>query len=83
MRTFKVLAVVAVFITAVGCSSEHDQGVRSGRDAARKARGEMGEFGAGAVQVGLAIKPGKIDDTKSADWNSGFRAGYNKEMAGK
>jgi hypothetical protein len=49
----------------------------------RQARGEGGELGARAMQIGLAIMPGKVDESKSADWNAGFRDGFNKELSGE
>ena len=74
------MAVVLAFL--VGCN-EHDQGVREGREAARKLRGDSGEVGVRATKVGVDLYPGKINDKKSSEWNSGFREGFKKEVEGK
>ena len=72
-----------VLMCMVGCQSEYDKGVAAGRAGAREVRGNHGEFGAAALQVGVALTPGKLDPAKSGEFNAGFRDGFNKEVAGK
>jgi hypothetical protein len=81
MRKLLVFVVV-VLACSSGCS-DHDEGVRQGREAARKARGENGEIGAKVQGVVVENYPGKVDDKKSSEWNAGYREGFKKELKGK
>jgi hypothetical protein len=78
----KLLAILclagAMFCCLAGCS-EYDNGHRRGRQAARKLRGDWGEVGAAAAGAGMSLMPGKVDRSKSDEWNAGFRDGFHAE----
>ena len=82
MRRVFVVIVCAFFFCATGCS-DHAQGMSKGREDARNARGKYGQVGqaVGAAAVGLA--PGKPAPNKSAEWNAGYRDGWQAEANGK
>ena len=79
MKLIVKLLFGIMLLVFVGCS-EYDQGVSAGRKAARDARGELGAFGGAAIGIGLELMSGKIEESKSGEWNAGFRDGYGKEI---
>lgn len=78
MRGFLLVLVLLGIICPVGCG-DHYEGYEAGRKAAREARGEAGELGVGIAGAGFDLYPGKIDNKRSAEWNSGFRQGFRDE----
>jgi len=76
----KVLyACLVSLVCSLGCT-DYDQGLRAGRNAARQARGAGGELAGHANNLVLQLMPGKVDSSKSNEWNAGFRDGYDKEV---
>jgi hypothetical protein len=73
MRVLKILALAAMLFVGIGCGetqSEHNQGVRVGRETGRNWRREKGNFGAGTAGVGLSMFPDRYKvEGKSAEWS--------------
>ncbi len=82
-KLFKKLTCVAFLLFAViGCNggnpaTEYGRGYNKGVSDAREVQKSAGGLVAAGAGTMMKILPG--DSDKSADWNAGYRAGYNDE----
>lgn len=80
-RNYVLFLSLALLILLGGCDgssiplTDYQKGYGDGQAFGRSTLAE-GEIKASMMRIGMAMRIGKIDESKSDDWNAGFLAGY-------
>jgi hypothetical protein len=68
-----------LFLLALGCNTDYQDGYREGVQDVRELRKEAGIVGEIGLQIMDDLGTVPVDEQKSADWNAGYREGVRRE----